>query len=66
MFDAVKRIYTEGLTAGEIKKADADEVAFLILGLLDFSLNIDTIMPALADPQRPERLLRLAFKGLSA
>ena len=66
MFDAVKRIYTEGLTAGEIKKADADEVAFLVLGLLDFSLNIDTIMPALADPQRPERMLKLAFQGLHA
>jgi AcrR family transcriptional regulator len=64
MFDAVKRIYSEGLTAGEIKKADADEVAFLILGLLDFSLNIDTMMPALADPQRPERILKLAFQGL--
>jgi AcrR family transcriptional regulator len=66
MFDAVKRIYDEGLNAGEIKKADADEVAFLILGLLDFSLNIDTIMPALSDPQRPERLLKLAFQGLQA
>jgi AcrR family transcriptional regulator len=64
MFDAVKRIYKEGLNAGEIKKADADEVAFLVLGLLDFSLNIDTIMPALSDPQRPERLLKLAFQGL--
>ena len=66
MFDAVKRIYKEGLNAGEIKKADADEVAFLVLGLLDFSLNIDTIMPALSDPQRPERLLKLAFQGLQA
>ena len=65
MFDAVKRIYSEGLTAGEVKKADADEVAFLVLGLLDYSLNIDAIMPQVADPQRPERLLHLAFKGLS-
>jgi hypothetical protein len=66
MFDAVKRIYSEGLTAGEIKKADADEVAYLVLGLLDYSLNMDSIMPEVADPQRPERLLHLAFEGLRA
>ena len=65
MFVAVKRIYAEGLTAGEIKDADEDEVAFLVLGLLDYSLNMDSIMPEVADPQRPERLLHLAFKGLS-
>ena len=66
MFVAVKRIYSEGLSAGEIKRADEDEMAFLVLSLIDFCLNIDNAMPAMADPQRPERLLRLAFKGLSA
>ena len=65
MFDAVKRICFEGLSSGEIKKADADEVAFLVLSLIDFSLNLEKIQPELADPQRPERLLRLAFHGLS-
>jgi len=65
MLDAVKRIYTEGLSSGEIRKADAEEVAFLVLGLMDFSLNMDMVLPELADPQRPERLLRLAFQGLS-
>jgi hypothetical protein len=65
MFDAVKRIYTNGLTAEEVKKADADEVAFLVLSLIDFSLNMNQVLPELADPQRPERLLRLAFRGLS-
>jgi AcrR family transcriptional regulator len=65
MFDAVKRIYTNGLTAGEVKPADADEVAFLVLSLIDFSLNMNQVLPELADPQRPERLLRLAFAGLS-
>jgi len=65
MLDAVKRIYTEGLPSGEIRKADAEEVAFLVLGLMDFSLNMDMILPELADSQRPERLLRLAFQGLS-
>ena len=65
MFDAVKRIYTNGLAAGEVKPADEDEVAFLVLSLIDFSLNMNQVLPELADPQRPERLLRLAFKGLS-
>jgi AcrR family transcriptional regulator len=64
MLDAVKRIYAEGEAAGEIRNVDAEEVAFLVLGLMDFSLNMDMVMPELADSQRPERLLRLAFEGL--
>ena len=65
MFDAVKRIYANGLTPGEAKAADEDEVAFLVLSLIDFSLNMNQVLPELADPQRPERLLRLAFEGFS-
>jgi TetR/AcrR family transcriptional regulator len=65
MFEAVKRICFEGLSSGEFKKADVDEVAFLVLSLIDFSLNLEKIQPELTDPQRPERLLRLAFQGLS-
>jgi len=67
MFNAVKRICFEGLSSGEIIKTDADvdEVAFLVLSLIDFSLNLEKIQPELADPQRPERLLRLAFQGIS-
>jgi AcrR family transcriptional regulator len=65
MLDAVKRIYIDGVSSGEIRKVDAEEVAFLVLGLMDFSLNIDMVLPELADPQRPERLLRLAFQGLT-
>jgi len=64
MLDAVKRIYAEGLPSGEIRDADAEEVAFLVLGLMDFSINMDMVLPELADSQRPERLLRLAFQGL--
>jgi AcrR family transcriptional regulator len=64
MLDAVKRIYEEGAAAGEIRNVDAEEVAFLVLGLMDFSLNMDMVLPELADSQRPERLLRLAFEGL--
>lgn len=65
MFDAVKKIYTNGLTAGDVKTADEDEVAFLVLSLIDFSLNMNQVLPELEDPQRPERLLRLAFQGLN-
>jgi len=65
MFEAVKQICFEGLLSGEIKKADIDEVSYLVLGLIDFSLNLEKIQPELTDPQRPERLLRMAFQGLS-
>jgi len=65
MFNAVKQICFEGLSSGEIKKVDVDEMAFLVLSLIDFSLNLEKIQPELTDPQRPERLLRLAFQGLS-
>jgi AcrR family transcriptional regulator len=64
MLNAVKRIYIDGVASGEIRDVDAEEVAFLVLALLDFSLNMDVVLPELADPQRPERLLQLAFKGL--
>jgi AcrR family transcriptional regulator len=64
MFDAVKQIYDDGVSKGEIRKADAQEVAFVVLSLMDFSLNMDQVMPESADPQRPERLLKLAFQGL--
>ncbi|MGD8521068.1 MAG: TetR/AcrR family transcriptional regulator [Desulfobacterales bacterium] len=63
-FNAVKQIYAEGLAAGEVREADADEVAFLVLGLIDYCLNTEKIRPELADAQRPEMLLRLAFQGL--
>ncbi len=65
MLDAVQRIYADGVASGEIRDIDAEEVAFLVLALLDFSLNMDVVLPELADPQRPERLLQLAFQGLS-
>jgi AcrR family transcriptional regulator len=64
MFEAVKRICIEGTLSGEIKNADTDEIAYLVLSLIDFSLNLQKIQPELADPQRPERLLQLAFQGL--
>jgi hypothetical protein len=65
MLNAVKRIYTEGVVAGEARNIDAEQVAFMVLGLIDFSINVDMVLPELADSKRPERLLRLAFEGLN-
>jgi len=63
--DAIKAIYLEGLAKGEVKEASPDEVAFLVLGLLDFCIHLDYVHPELLDQKRPERLLRLAFFGLN-
>jgi TetR/AcrR family transcriptional regulator len=64
MVDAIKTIYLEGLARGEVKEADANEVAILVLSLLDFCLHIEYVHLGSSDPKRPERLLRLAFQGL--
>jgi len=64
MFDAIRKIYNAGVDSGEVKKIAADEVAYLVLSLIDFCLHIDQVQPQLSDPQRPERLLRLAFQGI--
>jgi TetR/AcrR family transcriptional regulator len=63
--DAIKTIYIEGLAKGEVQEASPDEVAFLVLGLLDFCIHLDYVHPELLDQKRPERLLRLAFFGLN-
>ena len=64
MFDAIRNIYNAGIDGGEVKKIAADEVAYLVLSLIDFCLHIDQVQPQISDPQRPERLLRLAFQGI--
>jgi len=63
--NAIKTIYLEGLAKGEVKGASPDEVAFLVLGVLDFCIHLDYVHPELLDKKRPERLLRLAFFGLN-
>ncbi|MFO7739334.1 MAG: TetR/AcrR family transcriptional regulator [Desulfatiglandaceae bacterium] len=64
MVAAIKQIYLEGVARGEVREADAEEVAFLLLSLLDFCFHLEYVNPGSSDPQRPERLLRLAFEGL--
>ena len=61
---AIRAIYEEGLSKNEVKKADPEEVAFLVFGLLSFCFNLDCLRPETADPERPMRLLRIAIRGL--
>ena len=65
MVRTIKAIYLEGLAKGEVKQADPDEVAVLILSLIDYSLHLDRVNPDAIDPERPERLMHLAFRGLA-
>ena len=64
MIGTIKQIYLEGLSRGEVKEADAEEVAFLLVSLLDFCFHLEYVNPEISDPEGPERLLRLAFEGL--
>lgn len=65
MVDAIKAIYLRGLSKGEVKDADPEEVAILLMGLTDFCFHLYHIHPETFDPAQPERLLKLAFRGLS-
>lgn len=65
MSDAVKAIYLEGLENGEFIEANSEDVLFLIMGVNDFCLHMDYMFPEQSDPERPERLLRMAFQGLN-
>ena len=65
MVKALKEIYVKGLAPDEVNDTDADEAAILILSIIDFCLHMDYINPESRDPDRPERLLHLAFKGLA-
>jgi TetR/AcrR family transcriptional regulator len=64
MLTAVKAIYTQGLERGEVKGADHEEVAMMIVGVTDYCFHLDYLHPESADQARSERLLRLAFQGL--
>ena len=64
MINAIREIYEAGVEVGEVKKTIDGEVAYLVLSLIDFCLHMDQVQPHISDPQRPERLLRLAFQGI--
>ena len=65
MISAICEIYNAGLAGGEVKKIAAEEVAYLVLSLIEFCLHMDQIQPQSSDPQRLERLLRMAFQGIN-
>ncbi len=64
MVEAIKAVYSHALSRGEVAERDPEEVAYLVLSVLSFCLDLDHTLPRLADPERPARLLRLAFRGL--
>jgi TetR/AcrR family transcriptional regulator len=64
MVKALKEIYAKGIAPHEVKDTDADDAAILILSIIDFCLHMDYLHPESRDPDRPERLLHLAFEGL--
>ena len=64
MVSALKEIYVKGLASQEVKDTDSDDAAILILSIIDFCLHMDYLHPESRDPDRPERLLRLAVDGL--
>ena len=65
LLNAIKKIYNEGVAKGQVNEADPQEVAVLVLSILDFCLHMDMVHPESSDPGRPERMLRLAFNGLA-
>ena len=65
MAEAIKEIYVQGLASGEVRHADPDEAAMMVLALMDFCFHLAYIRPESLDPAQGERLLRLAFQGLS-
>lgn len=64
MLNVIHQIYEGGVDTGEVKKTKDGEVAYLVLSLIDFCLHMDQVQPQSSDPQRPERLLRLAYQGI--
>ncbi len=60
----IRAIYEEGLAKNEVEQFDPEEVAFIVLGLSSICFNSDSLHPDIADPERPVRLLMMAFNGL--
>ena len=65
MIAAICEIYNAGMAGGQVKQIAAEEVAYLVLSLIDFCVHMDQVRPQSSDPQRPERLLRMAFEGIN-
>jgi AcrR family transcriptional regulator len=64
MVEVVKEIYLAGLRFGELIETNSEEAAFLVLGVIDFCFHLEYLHPEAMDPERAQRLLCLAFRGL--
>ena len=62
--NAICEIYNAGIDSVAVKKIADEEVAYLVLSVIDFCLHMDQVHPQSSDPQRGERLLRIAFEGI--
>ena len=62
--DAIKRIYLEGRARNELAPAKPDDVAILVLGVIDFCIRLARAGQEPMDPDRSKRLLDLVFRGL--
>jgi AcrR family transcriptional regulator len=65
MVDVIKEIFLEGIRRGEVRVINPDEATLLVLGVTDYCFHLDYLHPESMDPDRAERLLRLAFQGLT-
>jgi TetR/AcrR family transcriptional regulator len=65
MVDVIKEIVLEGIRDGEVRGVNPDEATLLVLGVTDYCFHLDYLHPETIDPDRAERLLRIAFEGLS-
>ena len=65
MVNTIKAIYIDGVALNEVREVDPEEVAILVLSIIDFCFHMDHVHPELMDLERPERLLTLAFQGLA-
>ncbi len=62
--DTIKRIFLEGRARNELAPANPDDVAILVLGVIDFCIRLGRVGQEQMDPDRSKRLLNLVFRGL--
>lgn len=65
MLEAVRTIYEQGLERGELQTMNSADVAMMVVGVTDYCFHLDYLHPENMDSRRSERLLRLAFQGLT-
>jgi AcrR family transcriptional regulator len=62
---AIRRMCTEAAAAGEMSRARIGDATYLVLSIIDFSLSMEQLLDQEPwDPNRTERMLRLAFTGV--